>query len=86
MLNGLTVIRETHACLHGEKVACGTLVQLVLEGRTLAEIHEVMAFCAAVGLPLTLQALGIASWPPTKPGRWRCEPWRSWITTLIGIT
>ncbi len=64
--NGLTVIPETHACLHGEKVAFGTLVQLVLEGRSLAEIQEVMAFCAAVGLPLTLQALGISSLSPDQ--------------------
>lgn len=64
--NGLTVIPETHASLHGEKVAFGTLVQLMLEGRLLAEIQEAMAFCAAVGLPLTLQALGIAALSPDQ--------------------
>ena len=64
--NGLTVVPETHRCLHGEKVAFGTLVQLVLEGRDRAEIEEVMHFCAAVGLPLTLQALGIETLSPEQ--------------------
>ena len=57
--NGLTAAPETHRYLHGEKVAFGTLVQLVLEGRASAEVHEVMGFCATVGLPLTLGELGI---------------------------
>ncbi len=57
--NGLTAAPETHRCLHGEKVAFGTLVQLVFEGRESSEVREVMAFCAAVGLPLTLRQLGI---------------------------
>lgn len=57
--NGLTAAPETHRYLHGEKVAFGTLVQLVLEGREWSEVREVMAFCASVGLPLTLAQLGI---------------------------
>ena len=64
--NGLTAIPETHDFLHGEKVAFGTLVQLVMEGRPTAEIEEVMAFCVAVGLPLTLRQLGIASLDPAQ--------------------
>lgn len=64
--NGLTVASETHQYLHGEKVAFGTLVQLVLEGREAAEIEEVMAFCAAVGLPLTLRELGIELLTPDR--------------------
>lgn len=67
--NGLTAIPETHRCLHGEKVAFGTLVQLVLEGRDRAEIEEVIRFCAAVGLPLTLQALGIETLSPEQARR-----------------
>ncbi len=63
--NGLTVAEETHGCLHGEKVAFGTLVQLVLEGRDLLEIHEVLDFCIRVGLPVTLAQLGLD--PLTRP-------------------
>lgn len=57
--NGLTALAETHHCLHGEKVAFGTLVQLVLEGRDSDLIEEVIDFCCSVGLPTTLAELGV---------------------------
>ena len=57
--NGLTAINETHDFYHGEKVAFGTLVQLVLEERPKAELDEVLDFSIAVGLPVTLRQLGI---------------------------
>ena len=59
--NGLTAAPETHAFLHGEKVAFGTLTQLVLEGRPRELLEEVMGFCLAVGLPITLAGLGLAN-------------------------
>lgn len=55
--NGLTTAPATHAYMHGEKVAFGLLVQLVVEGRPTAEIDEVVTFCRQVGLPTTLAAL-----------------------------
>jgi glycerol dehydrogenase len=57
--NGLTVIPETHGYYHGEKVAFGLIVQLVLEGKTSEIINEVLAFSDSVGLPVCLQDLGI---------------------------
>lgn len=57
--NGLTAIPETHAFYHGEKVAFGTLVQLVLEDEHFEQIQEVVRFCTDVGLPTTLADLGI---------------------------
>ena len=55
--NGLTAIEETHSYYHGEKVAFGTLVQLVLEN---AQEYEVtLDFCRSVGLPVTLADLGV---------------------------
>lgn len=57
--NGLTAIEETHKFYHGEKVAFGTLVQLVLENAPKEEIREVIGLCQAVGLPTTLQDLDI---------------------------
>ncbi len=57
--NGLTAIEETHSLYHGEKVAFGTLVQLVLENACEEELEEVMEFCIEVGLPVTLAELGI---------------------------
>lgn len=57
--NGLTVLPETHSMNHGEKVAFGTLVQMVLEGKSPDEIDEVVQFCMEVGLPTTLEELGV---------------------------
>lgn len=57
--NGLTVIEETHDLHHGEKVAFGVLVQLVLENAPIEEIEEVLYFCNEVGLPTTLKELNI---------------------------
>lgn len=57
--NGLTAVHETHDYLHGEKVAFGVLVQLVLEGKPQALVDEVLAFCTSVGLPVTLAELGL---------------------------
>ncbi len=57
--NGLTAIPDAHRMLHGEKVAFGTLVHLVLENAPMSEIEEVMDFCHSVGLPTALGMLGI---------------------------
>lgn len=57
--NGLTVVDGTHGYLHGEKVAFGLLVQLVVEGRPETEIDEVVAFSRSVGLPVTLADVGL---------------------------
>lgn len=59
--NGLTAAPQTHDRLHGEKVAFGTLVQLVLEGRETSVLDEAMGFCCDVGLPVTLAELGLRS-------------------------
>lgn len=64
--NGLTAYEETHSLYHGEKVAFGTLVQLILEDYSLAEIEEVVNFCISVGLPVTLEDLGITAPDPKK--------------------
>ncbi len=57
--NGLTVLEETHKLLHGEKVAFGTVCQLVLENRELEEITQVITFLKKCGLPTTFKELGI---------------------------
>ena len=61
--NGLTVAPQTRSYYHGEKVAFGTLVQLVLEDSTMSDIEEVMGFCAQVGLPVTLAQIGLQELP-----------------------
>ncbi len=57
--NGLTAIKETHAMYHGEKVAFGTIAQLMLENADMDEVEDVVSFCLEVGLPVTLEDLGI---------------------------
>ena len=59
--DGLTVLDETHAFFHGEKVAFGVLCLLMLEGRPLAEIREMTVFCRSLGLPTRLADLNLAS-------------------------
>ena len=57
--DGLTALEETHGLYHGEKVAFGTICQLVLENRPMKEIREVLGFCRSVGLPMVLADLGL---------------------------
>lgn len=57
--NGLTVAEGTHGFLHGEKVAIGTLTQLLLEQADQEEIDELIAFFSSVGLPVTLAEIGL---------------------------
>jgi glycerol dehydrogenase len=61
--NGLTAARETHPFLHGEKVAFGLLVQLILEGVPRATVDEVLRFSSGVGLPITLAEIGLHDLP-----------------------
>ncbi|MBR3867570.1 MAG: glycerol dehydrogenase [Butyricicoccus sp.] len=58
--NGLTVLPECHHMYHGEKVAFGTIAQLVLENIPAEELEEIIGFCVEVGLPVTLKQLGLA--------------------------
>ncbi len=58
--NGFTTLAPTHAYLHGEKVAIGTLASLFLTDKGGDQIAEVYGFCESVGLPTTLGGIGLA--------------------------
>lgn len=58
--NGMTVLEECHHMYHGEKVAFGTITQLVLENVPTEELEEVIDFCIEVGLPVTWKELGVS--------------------------
>ena len=58
LLRGLSALPELAGALHGEQVAFGTIVQLVLEGRPDAELRAHVDLLARLGLPTTLAALG----------------------------
>ena len=64
--NGMTAIPDAHHFYHGEKVAFGTLTQLVLENASVEEIETVAALCHSVGLPITLAQLDIKEDIPAK--------------------
>lgn len=57
--DGLTILEGTHKYYHGEKVAFGTLAQLVLENSPTEELEEVFGFCLQVGLPVCLADIGV---------------------------
>ncbi len=57
--NGLTALPATHSHLHGEKVAFGTLTQLILEDRDTDLIEGVIGFMLTVGLPVTFEGIGL---------------------------
>ncbi|MGI6152716.1 MAG: glycerol dehydrogenase [Christensenellaceae bacterium] len=59
--DGLTMLEGTHAYYHGEKVAFGTIAQLVLENAHARELKDVFDFCLAVGLPVCFEDIGIES-------------------------
>jgi glycerol dehydrogenase len=61
--NGLTAAPGTHAFYHGEKVAYGLLVQLVLEGQPRSIVEQVLHFATEVGLPITLAEIGLHELP-----------------------
>lgn len=59
--DGLTILEGTHKYFHGEKVAFGTIAQLVLENAPEEELHEVLDFCVKIGLPVCLADIGVDS-------------------------
>ena len=44
---------------HGEKVAFGTITQLVLENISAGELEDIIDWCIELGLPVTLKELGV---------------------------
>jgi glycerol dehydrogenase len=58
--NGLTVLEASHDKFHGQKVAFGLVVQMVLEGRSSKDVDQVLNFCLSVGLPVCLEDLGVS--------------------------
>jgi glycerol dehydrogenase len=56
---GLGTLEGNKNCLHGELVGFGTIANLVLENYPREEINEVISFCNHVGLPISLEQLGV---------------------------
>ncbi|BDR35225.1 glycerol dehydrogenase [Photobacterium damselae subsp. damselae] len=75
--NGMSALPALHHIQHGEKVAFGLLVQLVLEKADTEEIENVIYVMKTAGLPLTLADFGVTEFVEAD---WRqvaeiaCEP------------
>lgn len=63
--DALTILPETHHLLHGNKVAYGIFVQLVLEGNW-QEIDTLLPFYQSLQLPASLVDLGLAELPEAR--------------------
>lgn len=57
--NGLSALEGTHSYYHGEKVAFGVLAGLHMTEAKPEEIDRVYSFCEDIGLPTTLNQIGI---------------------------
>lgn len=78
LTRGLVKVRGARDAPHGEQIAWTMIVQLAVEGRDDAFLADVIGFLCEIGLPVTLQGLGmphptddeiatIARWTMTAP-------------------
>ncbi len=63
LTRGLSSVPELACALHGEQVAFGLIVQLVMEDRPEAELADISGFYQRIGLPRTLFELGYSGDP-----------------------
>jgi len=66
MARGLPMVPRAAGSLHGEHVAYGLLVQLVLEDRPAAEVAEVLSLYRALGLPQRLAEMQLPDITPAE--------------------
>lgn len=87
--NGLTILKETHAYYHGEKVAFGTLASLFLTDKPTETIEEVYDFCVSIGLPITLRDIGLGKVSDDdlmKAARAACAPGETIFNEPLPVT
>ncbi|MDF1671520.1 MAG: glycerol dehydrogenase [Roseovarius sp.] len=96
LTRGLVKTRGAMNAVHGNQVAWATLVQLAFDGRSDADIRELIGFHRKLGLPASLEDLGmadpasdeidfIAKWTMTAPhlGNLSQQPTQSSLTEAI---
>lgn len=87
--HGLCELHETHAYLHGEKVAVGVLAELLLQQASDEFYQRVKDFCIAIGLPVSLPQLGIHQATPEQLSRIAeraCKPGEIIYNEAVEIT
>lgn len=76
LTRGFSVVPGIAQSLHGEQVAFGLLVQLVLEKRPAAFIDDLVAFYGSIGLPRSLHELGLKADPVAAAGVIARDTWQ----------
>lgn len=76
LTRGFSVVPGVAQALHGEQVAFGLLVQLVLERRPEAFIDDLVEFYGRVGLPRSLRELGLDGEPAAAAAIIAGDTWR----------
>lgn len=71
--HGYRDLNKPNPHLHGELVAFGTIVQLILLNQSWSEIEEALVLFRSIGLPLTFQELGIKTDEVKWIARVACE-------------
>jgi glycerol dehydrogenase len=61
LLRGLSALPESAASLHGEQVAFGSLVQLILERRSAQALEDHRSLLLRLGLPTSMHDLGLSA-------------------------
>jgi len=84
--DGITALPEGSKVLHGERVAYGIIVQLVAEGSPMSEIREVIEFHKSVGLPITLDDMGIDATPENIKLIAQASMHSCWVSEPFDVT
>ncbi len=87
--DGLTALEETHHYYHGEKVAFGVIVHLLLENAPAEEIDTVIRYLKAVGLPTCLKDVGITELTEEKlmkVAKAACAPGETIVNMPFAVT
>lgn len=71
--NALSSQKKYNHLLHGEKVAFGTIVQLVLEGQSWEVIRQIIDLYSKIGLPYTPLEIGLEKHEVDKVATLACE-------------
>lgn len=91
--NGITAAPNGAKALHGEKVAFGVICQLLAENAPKSLLDEVIRFLISVGLPVTLEDMGVEATEEnftiisknTAETEWTREPFYMDDTIVKGI-
>lgn len=90
LTRGFSVVPGVASALHGEQVAFGLLVQLILEQRPPEFVAELVAFYGRMGLPRSLHELGLKGDPREAAQKiasdtWERAPYVKALTSPINV-